>query len=105
MSGSTEKYGWPSRMLYTTLALFPYVASSASTAVTWMTEVPGRRRRFMTIIQVNVSIAEETAWRMIGWADAPSDEVSDLPLIRLVHDVTELFGPFASPATDILIHY
>ena len=44
VSGSTEKYGCPSRMLYTTLALFPYVASSASVAVTWITEVPGGKK-------------------------------------------------------------
>lgn len=44
VSGSTEKYGCPSKMLYTTLALFPYVASSASMAVTWITEAPGRRK-------------------------------------------------------------
>lgn len=41
-SESTEKYGCPCRMLYTSLALFPYVWSSASVAVTVATVVPAK---------------------------------------------------------------
>jgi len=38
--GSTEKYCWPCTSVYTSLALFPYVGSSASVAVTWIIDVP-----------------------------------------------------------------
>lgn len=44
--GSTEKYCWPCTSVYTSLALFPYVGSSASVAVTWIMDVPaGEDRR------------------------------------------------------------
>lgn len=42
---STVKNFSPSRTLYTTLALLPYVGSSASDAVTFMTDVPVENRR------------------------------------------------------------
>ena len=38
--GSMEKYGWPCRKLYRRRALLPLEGSSASLAVTWMTNVP-----------------------------------------------------------------
>lgn len=38
--GSMEKYGWPCSKLYTRRALLPLEGSSASLAVTWMTNVP-----------------------------------------------------------------
>lgn len=43
--GSIEKYGCPCRILYTILALFPYVGSSESLAVTCNTDVPGKKIR------------------------------------------------------------
>ncbi len=43
--GSTVKYCWPWITEYTSLALFPYVGSSASVAVTWITDVPRERER------------------------------------------------------------
>ena len=38
--GSMEKYGWPCSKLYRRRALLPLAGSSASVAVTWMTNVP-----------------------------------------------------------------
>lgn len=43
--GSTEKMSWPWVMAYTRRALFPYVGSSASLAVTWIMDVPVKKER------------------------------------------------------------
>lgn len=46
--GSTEKKSWPWVMAYTSRALFPYVGSSASLAVTWIIDVPVEEGRHDT---------------------------------------------------------
>lgn len=53
---STVKNFSPSSTLYTTLALLPYVGSSASDAVTFMTEVPVEKR------QLNVKKENKNFW-------------------------------------------
>ena len=49
--GSMEKYGWPCSKLYTRRALLPLEGSSASLAVTWITNVPEENIPLFTVLQ------------------------------------------------------
>lgn len=55
---STVKNLSPSSTLYTTLALLPYVGSSASDAVTFITDVPVEKRQHWQMSKQRITTSE-----------------------------------------------
>lgn len=81
---STVKNLSPSSTLYTTLALLPYVGSSASDAVTFITDVPVEKRQHWQMSKQRITTSEPGGhWESFS-------EVLEFTLVDTVYGRTDV---------------